>query len=517
MNDVERTLGTNRVRFPLYEFLVLFLPVAILALIVGFSFVSMRTDARIESIMDSDGSRLQQISGFIGAQLSGSLNHLVAITEEQVTKQALDSNGGAAWQPLRASFLTLARRNPSYAQVRWIDETGFERVRISQRDGTPEVVPEQMLQDKSRRYYVAATRDLLRGEIYISPIDLNVEHGRIERPFQPVLRVATPVFDSHRKSRGVIVLNVAMRHMFDAIEGLGKLDPGSRYFLVNHEGQVLNLPDDEPSQATELSGEFDFRTANPHVWARVRQARTGSLEAQSGLWTWAKLAPADMFSSMRQVLPGEGARVDRLVSDGFELTLLAHRPMSFLVDLRRDSRMLASLGIMLGVAVYGLSVFLYLNGHVRARRAELHTGLAIARAEHIERIRDLEERSKRLFEVSNIGQMVVNDQGLIELANSSVEKLLGYRPGELNGVAVDSLLPESLREHHQKLRGDYFKSPEARLMGEGRRLQALTAAGEGIPVEVGLNPYTDNGRVLVLVSIVDLSGRVERGGAHSDH
>jgi PAS domain S-box-containing protein len=44
-------------------------------------------------------------------------------------------------------------------------------------------------------------------------------------------------------------------------------------------------------------------------------------------------------------------------------------------------------------------------------------------------------------------------------------------------------------------------------MGEGRELEARTKDGSRIPVEIGLNPYSDNGRQLILVSIIDLSGR----------
>jgi PAS domain S-box-containing protein len=44
-------------------------------------------------------------------------------------------------------------------------------------------------------------------------------------------------------------------------------------------------------------------------------------------------------------------------------------------------------------------------------------------------------------------------------------------------------------------------------MGKGRELAAVRKDGSTVPVEIGLNPYSDHGRQLVLVSIVDLSER----------
>jgi len=48
----------------------------------------------------------------------------------------------------------------------------------------------------------------------------------------------------------------------------------------------------------------------------------------------------------------------------------------------------------------------------------------------------------------------------------------------------------------------------------GRELKAVRMDGSTLPVEVGLNPYTDHGRPLVLASIIDLSDREGFGSGH---
>ena len=72
---------------------------------------------------------------------------------------------------------------------------------------------------------------------------------------------------------------------------------------------------------------------------------------------------------------------------------------------------------------------------------------------------------------------------------------------------VDALLPDDIQEKHVHLRAQFMQAPEARMMGIGRELQAVRKDGSLIPVEVGLTPYTDHDRQLVLVSLIDLSHR----------
>ncbi len=40
-----------------------------------------------------------------------------------------------------------------------------------------------------------------KGEIFISPLDLNIEQGKIEQPLKPMLRLGTLIFDSSDKKK----------------------------------------------------------------------------------------------------------------------------------------------------------------------------------------------------------------------------------------------------------------------------------------------------------------------------
>jgi PAS domain S-box-containing protein len=108
-----------------------------------------------------------------------------------------------------------------------------------------------------------------------------------------------------------------------------------------------------------------------------------------------------------------------------------------------------------------------------------------------------------VVDASTIGQLVVDSKGKIEISNPAAERMLGYGKGELEGLRVDVLLPVSLQEEHVRWREHYMQAPEARQMGVGRELEAVRKDGSVISVEIGLTPYTDHGRQVVLASIIE--------------
>ncbi|MCP5418329.1 MAG: hypothetical protein H6965_14665 [Chromatiaceae bacterium] len=102
---------------------------------------------------------------------------------------------------LALEFSALTESKRLYDQVRFLDVRGMEIVRINYFDKQAHRVPESSLQDKSGRDYFVEARQLDRGKIYISPLDLNIEYGRIEQPFKPVIRFLMPQFDSEGRKK----------------------------------------------------------------------------------------------------------------------------------------------------------------------------------------------------------------------------------------------------------------------------------------------------------------------------
>jgi len=117
----------------------------------------------------------------------------------------------------------------------------MEIVRINVNDGNPEIVPEDRLQSKGDRYYFHETFQLGPNEVFISPFDLNVEQGKIEQPIKPMIRFGMPVFDSHNRKRGIIVVNYLGAILVSNLgskqsSGQTIILSSENYWLINSEG-----------------------------------------------------------------------------------------------------------------------------------------------------------------------------------------------------------------------------------------------------------------------------------------
>lgn len=108
--------------------------------------------------------------------------------------------------------------------------------------------------------------------------------------------------------------------------------------------------------------------------------------------------------------------------------------------------------------------------------------------------------------------LMVDNHGLIRLANSLSERMFGYRADELIGQSVEILIPERIRGSHHTQRASYFADAKLRPMGEGRALVGLRKDGTEFPVDIQLSPLQTPDGQFVLAAVIDQSEtkRLER-------
>ncbi|HEW98526.1 MAG: hypothetical protein DRR00_21690 [Candidatus Parabeggiatoa sp. nov. 3] len=165
-------------------------------------------------------------------------------------------------QNLEQEFLALSRNRRIYYQIRYLNETGQEVVRVDFDGLRTQVIPQDKLQDKSNRYYFKKTVRLSGKQIFVSPLDLNREKGEIEVPYKPVIRYGINAYDDNRKKAGIVILNI------DASQFIKQLD---KIRLVDNQGYFLNHPDPEKSWGgtRDLNTGYDLKKEYPQLANKI--------------------------------------------------------------------------------------------------------------------------------------------------------------------------------------------------------------------------------------------------------
>src|SRR5579872_643757 len=114
---------------------------------------------------------------------------------------------------------------------------------------------------------------------------------------------------------------------------------------------------------------------------------------------------------------------------------------------------------------------------------------------------------RALIDAAPDAVVVVDQRGIIVLANRRCVALLGWAQADLVGRPLEVLVPPELRDLHVKDRAAYSAKPRTRPMAMGRALSALRADGTQVPVDISLSPIEAPGATVVMAAIRDASAR----------
>ncbi|WP_345974943.1 ATP-binding protein [Sulfurimonas sp. HSL3-7] len=177
-----------------------------------------------------------------------SLNHfealLHAINNNRFFMDYLRENTPQNYQNSIDTFCTVVQSDQRIMQLRYLDETGQERIRIDRTDmdELPARIEGDRLQNKSRRDYFLESSKNSYGQLYISKLDLNIEHGKIEVPYKPVLRFALPVFEEGER-RGIVIVNIFMENILE------ELTASQLFYLYLYDDENCLLYSNDPARS----------------------------------------------------------------------------------------------------------------------------------------------------------------------------------------------------------------------------------------------------------------------------
>jgi PAS domain S-box-containing protein len=134
----------------------------------------------------------------------------------------------------------------------------------------------------------------------------------------------------------------------------------------------------------------------------------------------------------------------------------------------------------------------------------LITGVAIVAAYFAVRVNIFaNERNMAVWNQTSTGLLLVNKKGVIIQSSPAIWQIFGYTATELEGLTIESLIPQRFRDKHQHHRNKYNQNQQPRSMGSGLDLYALRKDGTEVPVEVSLSPYSTGTNSYIMVFVVD--------------
>ncbi len=180
---------------------------------------------------------------------------------------------------------------PYYRQLRYIDNSGFEVIRINQDGIGAAVVTDEDLQDKSKYYYFMDSENLKNGEIYLSRLDLNVENNQVVIPFQPTLRFVTPLYQNDKRI-GLMVLNYNANFTDTLLENHLNMNSSSTISLINNEGYYLATSNKQIKLFDFMFDKNSTETFNiqyPDIFNQIKVQDSGQIITNDYLFVYKKV------------------------------------------------------------------------------------------------------------------------------------------------------------------------------------------------------------------------------------
>ncbi|MCW2309103.1 ATP-binding protein [Rhodobium gokarnense] len=422
-------------------------------------------------------------------------------------------------------FLSLARSNPELLQIRYIAvaENGKELVRVDRRGPKVVAIANEELQNKGDRDYVTGTLSAPVGSVRLFGIDLNREHGEIEIPKKPVLRVGTPIYDEAGSPFGLIVLNIDMRPVLAKLPT--NFASGRSLYVTNESGDYLVHPDVEKTFAFDFGGEVRLQNDIPEI---------------RNLFDPAGDAGQDKPGQLPAILNDSVAAFHKVYFDASDpnrfLMMAAFTPVSrvFAEDAASRNKTIAisgALAIVGGLlAIFAAGLIVRPLKRLTGATAQLVQGhaleeidiptdrpdevgelgrafrnMAVTLRAREDKLKEKQENIQAILETAVSPIIVIDENGTIVDANPATSTLFGYSAQQLIGSDITILMTSEDREKHSQYMQERHDSPIFKK--NGREALARHADGKTIPIHLAVSEVRRDGRRLFVGIVTDLSER----------
>jgi diguanylate cyclase (GGDEF)-like protein/PAS domain S-box-containing protein len=413
----------------LKRFALICLPIVIVLSIALLLIAQNEDQNQLETRKDRENNEIRIFQVLVEKNFEAVDSDLRVIAKLPSLRRYLDSHSPAQRNELDNFFLALSKEKRRYDQVRYIDASGQEVIRINYNNGNPAILPHEQLQNKSRRYFFNDAFKLNQGEVYVSPLDLNVEENRLEIPYKPTIRFGTPVFDSAGRKKGILLFNY---YGNDLLQNFRKIMSGGDHssMLLNRDGYWLDSRNHADEWGFMLGKkERTFGHDFDNEWRTISIGEEGTLLTEKGLFIYSTVHPLLLRQhSSTGSDTAVGARKQVIEFPEYYWKIVSFTPRDVLSGARFFNQ----------AATRMVIVYIYL---VLALGSWLIAFITLRRKLGEEALDQSEEKLRGLYELSPLGIALTDMQGNYIEFNESFRGICGYTEQELKSLDYWTLTP----------------------------------------------------------------------------
>lgn len=348
-------------------------------------------------------------------------NEVAFLSKEKYARAIFDSKNT---DDLSNQFLNCIANEKTYDQIRFLNISGKEIVRVNYNNGNPEIVNKDKLQNKADRDYFHDLTSLEKDEFYISALDLNIENKEVELPIKPTIRFATSVFDASNKKIGYIIVNYLADNFLNELKKLTPAFEG-KMLLLNKDGYYIIRSDKEEEWGFvfKKKGAPSFASDFPISWKELKDTASGYIENDEGV-----------IEHLNLCTNSNDCKND--------LKLISYLPQSKIYELLLKFFVHAIPFYFIFLAFFGVVLFLFLKNMTKKQNAEaeLKKMNETLQEEIGKKIKKYKEQESLLIQQSKLaamGEMIQNiahqwRQPLNTLGLQTQDILEAYEFNELN-------------------------------------------------------------------------------------
>ena len=471
-------------------------------------------------VIELEKSKLDVLEHIIQGSLQSHQNTLLSLKEvpalQAILRAQLNNgidpqSGGSliTWKKhLQSIFSAFIANKIEYLQIRYIDDNGNEIVRVQMNEHNKvEAVSDDLLQNKANELYFIQTLKMPHDQVYYSNVSLNREHGVVQVPHQPVLRLAAPVLSENNQVQGIIVINLATEKLFADIK---LINQGTSQFMVDERGNYILHKQTEKTFGEDKGLNYNFQKDYPQLASLSNEndqfmRRFNDVEEILGFdkiyfspfdktryWLLVQRVPehvvfADIQASLNQMLlVGLGIGI---ISLALIMCFVSRRIIAPVLNLAEAAERLqeGDLSIRLNTSSVH-DEFRILYGMINTFTIKQQSFTAKLQQE----IETQTDKLSAIIENVVDGIITIDNKGKIKTFNQAARTMFGYDNVEVIGQNIKMLVPEHYYSEHGNYINHKLATKIKNNIGIGCEIVGIRKNGSEFPLDLAVSEVKIN-------------------------